>query len=127
MNAATLTFGGKEYPLLFNGAGLFETQVLSADDLPGKVLENSPEGFRVLCGTAAALSAQAEACRRWEGGSAGEPLTAERLLCTARPADVPELRRAVMDAIGRGYSRELGDGGGIDLTLVELSKKNGGR
>lgn len=124
MGGVVLTFAGRAYPLLFNGAALFAAQELTDKNLVEAVTEYSKEGFGLLCRLVAILSEQAELCRRYEGYAPAEPLTAERLLCTAMPYDIEAMRLAALDALTRGYRREQAEEEEIDLGLLELQKKS---
>lgn len=125
MGGAVLSFAGKEYPLLFNGAALFAAQELTEKNLVEALTEYNREGFDLLCRFVAILSEQAELCRRYEGHAPAEHLTAERLLRTAMPPDIEAMRLAALDALTRGYRREKGgEDEEIDLGLMELQKKS---
>lgn len=117
-------FGRQEYPLIFNGAAMFDTQELTDDSIIERVSKPDREGFELLCKTAAILSEQAELCRRCEGHTPEKPLDAARLMQMAMPTDILDMRAAVIDAIARGYRRELqNEDDEIDLGLMEIQKK----
>lgn len=120
-------FGGKEYLLAYNAWAMFQIQDLSPEKGVMEVLAaQGREGFSLFCKAAALMSEAAEGIGRYEGREAQETLKSEQVMNLARPVDILELRRAMLEAIARGYGREVNEEAEeVDLGLAELQKKTG--
>lgn len=76
-----------------------------------------------LCWLAARLAEEGELIRRDEGYDAEPIWTHSRLTRSVRPADYPQLKSAVVDAMVAGFARDITDGKDVDLGLMKLEKK----
>ena len=121
----SVTYGGKEYFLAYNAWAMFQIQDLSPEKGVMEVLAaQGGEGFSLFCKAAELMSEAAEGICRYEGRETGEPLKSEQIANMARPVDVLELRRAMLEAVAHGYGREMREEEeGIDVGLAELQKK----
>ena len=63
-----------------------------------------------------------ELARRYEGYDKGETPDEERLRATIMPYDVITMRQSVLEALMRGYKRDVSEEE-TDLGLAELQKK----
>lgn len=123
MNDVSVKVCGQEYHLLFNGYALFASIELFGDRQLGELVqENTGEGFVNLCRVFCLLAEQGELSRRYEGQDAGPLPEEEKLRAIAMPYDVIAMRQACMNAIMRGYKREV-EPDETDLGLAELQKK----
>jgi len=115
-----ITFKGKTYYLLYNGAAMFELQDIE------NIYEAITGDFEAFCRIVATLSRQGELLRRYEGYDAGKVLDEEILRITALPYEVLELQQAVTKAILAGMKREVEeDKKERDLSLEKFKKKPG--
>lgn len=123
INGIDIELGGQEYALLFNGYAMFAEKELFGDvGMLEQIQANTADGFEALCKAVALLAEQGELARRYEGHEPEEILTLERIRVLATPLDVPALRMAVINAMVRGYGREI-EPDEKDLGLTELEQK----
>lgn len=123
MNGTSIELGGRKYALLFNGYAMFaERDMFGEAGMLELIQANTAEGFEALCKAVALLAEQGELVRRYEGHEPDELLTLERIRVLATPLDVPALRMAVINAMVKGYGREVEDEE-KDLGLTELEQK----
>ena len=121
----TATIRDRKYHLAYTVKAMFELMDLLGDkELMRVMIDNSPEGYRDICQAAEIMSRAAEELRRYEGQDAGEILSADELMISARPVDLLELKTAMTQAVAYGYGREIENKTEeIDLGLAELQKK----
>lgn len=123
MNEVKTTVCGTEYHLLFNGYAMFAAQDMFENRQLGEVVQdNTAEGFVNLCRVFCLLAEQGELARRYEGYDRGETPDEERLRAAVMPYDVIAMRQSVLEALMRGYKRDVPEEE-TDLGLAELQKK----
>ena len=104
----TATIRDRKYHLAYTAKAMFELMDLLGDkELMRVMIDNSPEGYRDICQAAEIMSRAAEELRRYEGQDAGEILSADELMISARPVDLLELKTAMTQAVAYGYGREI--------------------
>ena len=110
MKSVPFEFNGVTYALSFTAEALFTVferygenyDVISSTHCG----ENTVEGWKAACWLGALLAAQGELQRRYMGEEAMPMLTAEQLRRTASPADMRDLRAAILQAVALGLRRE---------------------
>lgn len=123
MNEVKTTVCGTEYHLLFNGYAMFAAQDMFENRQLGEIVQdNTAEGFVNLCRVFCLLAEQGELARRYEGYDRGETPDEERLRAAVMPYDVIAMRQSVLEALMRGYKRDVPEEE-TDLGLAELQKK----
>lgn len=123
MNEIKATVCGTEYHLLFNGYAMFAAQDMFENRQLGEIVQdNTAEGFVNLCRVFCLLAEQGELARRYEGYDKGETPDEERLRAAVMPYDVITMRQSVLEALMRGYKRDVPEEE-TDLGLAELQKK----
>lgn len=114
---------GTEYHLLFNGYAMFAAQDMFENRQLGEIVQdNTAEGFVNLCRVFCLLAEQGELARRYEGYDRGETPDEERLRAAVMPYDVIAMRQSVLEALMRGYKRDVPEEE-TDLGLAELQKE----
>ena len=125
MKAVKAHLKDTELTLVFNGAAMFDieeafgssTEMIDRINLKGKVgLENLSKAIGIL-------AEQGELVRRYYGYDSQEIPKENMIKVMIGPADIPELRYAVVNAVTIGYGREITDEEETDLGLIELSQK----
>ena len=117
----TATIRDRKYHLAYTAKAMFELMDLLGDK---ELMRVMIEGYRDICQAAEIMSRAAEELRRYEGQDAGEILSADELMISARPVDLLELKTAMTQAVAYGYGREIENKTEeIDLGLAELQKK----
>ena len=102
---------------MFAAQDMFENRQL------GEIVQdNTAEGFVNLCRVFCLLAEQGELARRYEGYDRGETPDEERLRAAVMPYDVITMRQSVLEALMRGYKRDVPEEE-TDLGLAELQKK----
>ena len=120
MNEIKATVCGTEYHLLFNGYAMFAAQDMFENRQLGEIVQdNTAEGFVNLCRVFCLLAEQGELARRYEGYDKGETPDEERLRAAVMPYDVITMRQSVLEALMRGYKRDVPEEE-TDLGLAEL-------
>lgn len=115
-----ITFKGKTYYLLYNGAAMFELQDME------NIYKSLTSDFEAFCRIATTLSEQGELLRRYEGYDPGETLKADELRVTVLPYEMVELQQAAAKAILAGMKREVEEEKKErDLSLEKYKKKPG--
>ena len=123
MNEVKVTVCGTEYHLLFNGYAMFAAQDMFENRQLGEIVQdNTAEGFVNLCRVFCLLAEQGELARRYEGYDKGETPDEEQLRAAVMPYDVIAMRQSVLEALMRGYKRDVPEEE-TDLGLAELQKK----
>lgn len=123
MNETKVKVCGKEYHLLFNGYAMFAAQEMFGARPIGEIVQDTTaEGFINLCHVFCLLAEQGELSRRYEGCDRADTPKEELLQVQAMPYDVIEMRQGVLQALMRGYKREIEEEE-TDLGLAELQKK----
>lgn len=123
MNQVEITFGGKQYSLLFNGYALFaEREMFGDKGMVEEIQQNTAAGLEALCKAVCMLAEQGELARRYEGFEPQETLSVDQVRVLATPMDLLMLRTAVVRAVVKGYGREVEEEE-KDLGLAELEKK----
>lgn len=104
-------FNDKTYYLAFTAEALFTVYDkfgYTADILTTTgCLESTAEGWKNCCYLAALMASQGELQRRRMGYRPADMLDMETLRTGLRPAQVPELRMAVRQALEEGFRREI--------------------
>lgn len=121
----SVMYGGKEYFLAYNAWAMFQIQDLCPEKGVMEVLAaQDGDGFSLFCKAAEIMSEAAEKIVRYEGKETKRTLDGEQIISMARPVDILELRRAMLEAVAHGYGREVNEEKEeIDLGLAELQKK----
>lgn len=121
----SVIFGGKEYFLAYSAWAMFQIQDLSPEKGVMEVLAaQGSDGFSLFCEAAEVMSEAAEKIAGYEGKTIRETLDSGKIMSMARPVDLLELRRAMLEAVAHGYGREMNEEKEeIDLGLAELQKK----
>lgn len=119
------TICGVTYYPLYNNQAMFRMQDTFQDNVLEQMQENSKAGFRLAFDVFALLCEEGEAVRRHYGYEPGALPDWDEMQQTCLPADVILLKNAVYAAITLGCTREVDVAGEVDLTLLELKKKNG--
>ncbi len=117
------TLGGVTCRLMYNGTALFAVRDIVGDNLIDTLTLDTAQGYDDLCRIVAVLAEQGELVRRYEGYDKGPMLSADDVRLLTRPADIPDLKRAVLSAVMLGYGREINPDKEVDLGLRELQKK----
>lgn len=127
MKAIRVEAGGVEYFLAFDGEAMFAIR----DEYGGSQLlleamePDTREGFLATCAAAAILAERGELIRRRLGYDAGQIPERDDFALGVIPAEIVNLKNAVIRAITIGYGREVEAPGGdeVDLGLEELNQK----
>ncbi len=117
---------GRTYHLLMNAAALFDVYETFGSN--GFVLDhiqgNNRTSLKAICWMLAKLAEQGELWRRYQGFEGGQIPTEEQLLMGLSPMEVPEARRAIIQAVQEGFHQEAGpERNEVDVGLLELQKK----
>lgn len=129
MKTTEFVYGPVKLNLYMNGSAMFEIQALdetSEDqrDALDRMMDNTAEGFTLLCRIAQILATQGELCRRYLQHSPRRIPDAQELLVLLSPVQMMALRATVIRAINAGYTQgDSEDSGDIDTGLAELEKK----
>ena len=130
MKTIEFHYGPKRLHLYMNGSAMFEIQALeeqnAADqpDVLDRMMENTADGFSLLCKIAHILATQGELCRRYLQYTAQRIPAEQELMLALSPIQMMNLRGAVIRAINDGYGKTDGDDeGDIDTGRAELEKK----
>lgn len=106
MRQTEWAFRGDAHPMSFTADALFKIYdrygVGNMIEVTG-LAEDTEEGFLNLCWLAALFCCEAELQRRFMGEDPRPMLSAEELQIMLIPAEVPELRSAVIAAIRQGF------------------------
>lgn len=115
--------GNKTLHMALTGDGYFDMQELLPDisDLFSQLSGNTREAFRLTCACAAILARGGELQRRAIGLDA-EPIPTEgEIRAMTKPAEIPNLKNAVIGAVLDGMRREVkGEDVKRDLVLEEI-------
>ena len=123
MDGLSVTFREHKYTLLFNGNARFDiADLIGLDGFSAKICEDSREGLDALCEAATIMFEQGELSRRHAGLDSASYPSKDTLRQTLLPVEIMNLRKAVLDAYGQGYGREV-ENVEIDLALAEFQKK----
>lgn len=79
--------------------------------------------FDAICWYFAKLSEQGELTRRFQGYEPREIITEAEVKLLLTPGDLPKAKLAVLQAMQKGFGREVEDDEPIDIGLLELQKK----
>lgn len=124
MKEITAKIGGVEYPLYYNGYAMYALRdVIGEAKIYDVLTDDSAEGFETLCEIAAVLVEQGELNRRCMGLDKSRIPSAAVLRVTMRPAELLEVRKAVMNAVLDGMRTEEDEDADIDLGLQEIESK----
>ena len=125
MRSVPIEFDGVTYHLSFTAEAMFTVFEKYGEDYDVIASthcgENTVEGWKAACWLGALLAAQGELQRRYMGEEAVPMLTAERLRRTASPADMRDLRAAILQAVALGLRREIlpDEAEEVDAVLAE--------
>lgn len=86
-------------------------------------LESTAEGWKNCCYLAALMASQGELQRRRMGYRPADMLDMETLRTGLRPAQVPELRLAVRQALEEGFRREVAPDEPEEVNLVLAARE----
>lgn len=127
MRQIEYTFNGKTYYLAFTAEALFtlyDKFGYTSDILTTTgCLESTAEGWKNCCYLAALMASQGELQRRRMGYCPADMLDMEGLRTGLRPAQVPELRRAVRQALEEGFRREVEPDEPEEVNLVLAARE----
>lgn len=87
------------------------------------VEKNTAEGLEAVQWLACQMANDGELYRREMGYDKGRMYTEQDFSGRMHPQEFAELRDAVVEAIAKGYKRELQDEDEVDLGLAELNRK----
>lgn len=120
-------FNDKTYYLAFTAEALFTVYDkfgYTSDILTTTgCLESTAEGWKNCCYLAALMASQGELQRRRMGYRPADMLDMETLRTGLRPAEVPELRLAVRQALEEGFRRDLAPEEPEEVNLVLASRE----
>lgn len=120
-------FNDKTYYLAFTAEALFTVYDkfgYTSDILTTTgCLESTAEGWKNCCYLAALMASQGELQRRRMGYRPADMLDMETLRTGLRPAEVPELRLAVRQALEEGFRRELAPDEPEEVNLVLAARE----
>ena len=89
-----------------------------------KIIKTDRESFVVLCETAALFAERGELARRYYGYDPQEFVEAAELMRVMQPAQILDLKDAVIKAIELGFGREIeNEETEVDLGLLELNEQ----
>lgn len=95
------------------------------DGLIAEITKNTPSGFEALCWAMVELSTQGELMRRHMGHESHELLTVDKVQMELMPYQLPEAKKAIMEAIIKGIQAPKDENAEVDVVLQELQKKTG--
>lgn len=120
-------FNDKTYYLVFTAEALFTVYDkfgYTSDILTTTgCLESTAEGWKNCCYLAALMASQGELQRRRMGYRPADMLDMETLRTGLRPAQVPELRLAVRQALEEGFRREVAPDEPEEVNLVLAARE----
>lgn len=120
-------FNDKTYYLAFTAEALFTVYDkfgYTSDILTTTgCLESTAEGWKNCCYLAALMASQGALQRRRMGYRPADMLDMETLRTGLRPAEVPELRLAVRQALEEGFRRDLSPEEPEEVNLVLASRE----
>lgn len=122
-----VVIGGVKYHLNYSIAVMFDVvdkygNINAAFDI---LAPDNRESFEALRWFFVKMANDAELCRRAAGYDRGPMLEEKDITLRMSPLDYALMKAAVIDAVNRGYMREVeaGDDQDIDLGLEELRAK----
>ena len=122
MDMVKVEFSGEEYYLLYNGAAMFALQDV---DL---IFTAISKDIDVFCRVVSVLSEQGELLRRYQGHDHGGIINAEEFKFMSTPAEMMNMRVAVLNALLSGMEREIEpEKAERDLSLEKFKKKPDGK
>ena len=125
MKSYDYNFRGETYPLCLNAAALFSIYDKYGDkgSVADHITPNTAKGFEAVCFYLYEMAKQGELVRRWEGHSPRKIPAQGMFAALLTPADIPQAKTAIRQAIALGFAREQDGRESIDLGLEELRKK----
>ena len=128
MKFTIIEIKGKEYNLVYNGFAMFALKEFYADGINDALNANTMESYEFVCHAVAIMSEQGELARRYLGYDKADFISYDAIKeCSViwSPLDAIRIKTAVIQAITRGYEREVkpDEGKEIDEGLAELDKK----
>lgn len=119
-------FRGGTYFLHFNGLALFDTYKKFGNDIAiGDLIDGSDaEHYRNLIWMLCETAQQGELYRRMLGYDNGQVLQFQQTLSAVTPAEILDIKLAVMEAVNEGFRRETKDEGDDDPYLLEFEREN---
>ena len=126
MKAVKIALAGRDRYLAFTVEAMFQIEEAfgGTQELNGRLMESSREGFADTCKAAAILAEQGELARRHMGYEPSPMLSAEDIATTTDPMGLPTLKSAIISAIMLGYGREIEpEDDEVDLGLAELNEQ----
>lgn len=126
MKTTAFELNGQTWHLCLNGSALFD--LYDRNGTEGSILDpiwgNDKASFDATCHMLALLAQQGELVRRYQGLDKGPLATEQQFRATLMPLDVIRARRALEQAVLRGFGREhKPEEERIDLGLLEIEKK----
>jgi len=126
MKATMQKVGKNTLYLAFDGEAMFiiDEKHGGVQQLMEKLLKTDRESFAAVCETAAMLAERGELARRYYGYDPQDFTEASVIMNIIQPAQIVDLKDAVIKAIELGFGREIEDGEKeIDLGLLELNEQ----
>lgn len=125
MKTTEVNFYGRTCHLRLTTAALYDIYERFGKDKG--VFENidgsGKDAFDAACWYFAKLAEQGELTRRLEGHEAQPVITEEDVRILMVPRDLPNVKKALIRTLQRGFACEVEDDEPIDVGLLELQKK----
>lgn len=119
-----ITLGKKTYSLLYTADAYFEINETAGEDFMDKLLSQSRLSWDTAISCFAIMAREGELTRRWRGMAPEELVSEEELRRILMPADIPKIKKAVIEAVCMGLHVSGENGAGPrDLGLMEYEKK----
>lgn len=128
MKFTTVEINGKEYNLIYNGYAMFALMEFYAGSINDALNANTIDSYDFVSHAVAVMSEQGELARRYLGYDKRYFISYDQIKEYSvmwSPLDAIRIKTAVIQAITRGYEREVNpdENKEIDEGLAELNKK----
>lgn len=125
MKLVKIEISGKPYYLAFNGMAMceFNDRYGGVNKALDEAQGNTKKAFETLCESFTIVAEQGELLRRAAGYDHGTIPDVDIIKSMATPADMLDMKSAVMKAVMIGFSREVESEEDTDLVLLELAQK----
>jgi hypothetical protein len=119
----TIKIGGIEYWLVYNAEAFFRVQEELGEDVAKKIVSPGRDGWETTIAAAIIMLEYGELCRRYLGYDAQKIPTSDDLRIAVQPSDIVIFKNKVIDAMNKGFYREVESQEEVDEGLLELEKK----
>jgi len=112
-----------DYTYRYSAAAHLAASDKYPDGLINEITKNTADGLEALCWAIVLLSTQGELMRRYMGHESRELLTVDKVQMELMPYQLPEAKKAIMEAVVKGIKPPEDENSEVDVVLQELQKK----